>query len=152
MKAKNFKLVDQKGVPRSLSDLRGQWTVVYFYPKDFTSGCTKEACSFQDARKEFAKLGAQVVGISKDTAESHDKFADKYALSFTLLSDPENKTAKGWGAYGIKNMYGKKVEGVKRSTFLIGPSGEIVREWIGVKLDGHVEQVVEALKEASKKD
>ncbi|MBI5535085.1 MAG: peroxiredoxin [Deltaproteobacteria bacterium] len=151
MKAKNFSLLDRSGAKRSLSEFKGSWVVVYFYPKDFTSGCTREACAFRDAAGPLKKLGAVVIGISKDSAESHAKFDDKHELGFLLLSDPDCATAKAWGAFGMKNMYGKKVEGVKRSTFLIGPGGEVAGEWIGVKVDGHVDAVVEALREAKKK-
>jgi thioredoxin-dependent peroxiredoxin len=151
MKAKNFSLLDRAGTKRSLSEFKASWVVVYFYPKDFTSGCTREACAFRDAAGPLKKLGAVVIGISKDSAESHGKFDDKHELGFLLLSDPDCATSKAWGAFGMKNMYGKKVEGVKRSTFLVGPGGEIVREWIGVKVDGHVDAVVEALREAKKK-
>jgi thioredoxin-dependent peroxiredoxin len=150
MKAKDLSLLDRLGAKRSLSEFKGSWIVVYFYPKDFTPGCTREACAFRDADAQLKKLGAIVLGISKDSSESHGKFDDKHGLGFVLLSDPDNKTAKQWGAFGTKSMYGKEVEGVKRSTFLIGPDGELVREWIGAKVDGHVDAVVEALREAKK--
>lgn len=140
-------LQDQQGNLRSLEQLEGSFVVAYFYPKDFTSGCTREACDFRDAAKELASLGASVVGISRDTNQSHAKFDEKHGLGFTLLSDPNNATAKAWGAWGAKNMYGKKVEGVKRSTFLIGPDGEVLREWLNVKVDGHAAAVVAALRE-----
>ena len=151
MKAKNFSLYDPTGAKRSLSEFKEGWVVIYFYPKDFTSGCTKEAIAFHEAAAVIKKLGATVIGISKDSPDSHAKFGAKYGLGFLLLSDPDCNTARAWGAFGTKNMYGKKVEGVKRSTFLIGPGGELVREWIGVKVDGHVEAVVEALREARNK-
>jgi len=144
----NLSLPDQNGKLRTLDEFRGSYVVVYFYPKDFTSGCTREACDFRDASAQLARLGAKVVGISRDTTQSHAKFDDKHGLGFTLLSDAESATAKKWGAWGTKNMYGKQVEGVKRSTFLIGPDGEIVRDWTSVKVDGHVDAVVAAIEAA----
>jgi peroxiredoxin Q/BCP len=151
MKATSLSLVDQQGTKRSLSEFRGKWVVVYFYPKDFTSGCTKQACAFRDAQAELDELEAVVIGISKDSPESHGKFAVKHDLGFILLADPNQETAKAWGAFGTKNMYGKKVEGVKRSTFLVAPDGTIEKAWLGVKVDGHVQSVVEALRAAKQK-
>lgn len=148
MKAKSFTLSDQAGNKRSLKDYAGTYLVLYFYPKNFTSGCTKEAEAFRDAALEIEKLGAAVVGVSKDSVESHAKFADKHGLGFTLLSDPDLAVTKRYEAFGTKNMYGKVVEGVKRSTFLIGPDGSVVEEWRNVRVAGHVEKVVEALRKA----
>lgn len=148
MKAKSFTLRDQDGNKRSLKDYKGSYLVLYFYPKDFTSGCTKEAEAFRDAAKKLEKLGASVVGVSKDSVESHKKFAGKHALPFTLLSDPDLAVTKRYEAFGTKNMYGKVVEGVKRSTFLIGPDGTLVQEWRNVRVAGHVDKVLEALAEA----
>ena len=150
MKAKSFSLSDQTGAKRSLKDYRGRYVVLYFYPKDFTSGCTTEACAFRDAREEIEALGAVVVGVSKDTEASHAKFDDKHGLRFPLLSDPELKVTKAYEAFGAKNMYGKVVEGVKRSTFLIDPDGNVVREWRGVRVAGHVDKVLEALRESTR--
>ena len=148
MKAKSFTLRDQSGNKRSLKDYGGSYLVLYFYPKNFTSGCTKEAEAFRDAAAEIEKLGAAVVGVSKDTVESHAKFADKHGLGFTLLSDPDLAVTKRYEAFGTKNMYGKVVEGVKRSTFLIGPDSTLIEEWRNVRVAGHVEKVVEALRKA----
>jgi len=148
MKAKSFTLRDQSGNKRSLEDYGDSYLVLYFYPKNFTSGCTKEAEAFRDAAAEIEKLGAVVVGVSKDTVESHAKFADKHGLGFTLLSDPDLAVTKRYEAFGTKNMYGKVVEGVKRSTFLIGPDGTLLEEWRNVRVAGHVEKVVEALRKA----
>jgi thioredoxin-dependent peroxiredoxin len=148
MKAKSFTLRDQSGNKRSLKDYGGSYLVLYFYPKNFTSGCTKEAEAFRDAATEIEKLGAAVIGVSKDTVESHAKFADKHGLGFTLLSDPDLAVTKRYEAFGTKNMYGKVVEGVKRSTFLIGPDGTLIEEWRNVRVAGHVEKVVEALRKA----
>lgn len=142
MKAKPLSLADQQGRVRTLSEFAGSYVVLYFYPKDFTSGCTKEACDFRDAFGELRKLGAVVLGVSKDTSTSHAKFDAKYELGFTLLSDTDLSATRSFGAFGTKNMYGKVVEGVKRSTFLIGPDGSVVKEWIGVKVAGHVEAVL----------
>ncbi len=146
MKAKSFSLLDQNGKKRALKDFAGSHLVLYFYPKDFTSGCTKEAEGFRDAAKAIESLGAIVVGISKDTVESHAKFATKYDLRFVLLSDPDLTVTKRYEAFGTKNMYGKVVEGVKRSTFLIGPDGTLLKEWRNVRVAGHVEAVLEALR------
>jgi peroxiredoxin Q/BCP len=148
MKAKRLTLVDQRGVKRSLSEFKGSWVVVYFYPKDFTSGCTRQACAFRDASETLQRLGAVVLGVSKDASASHARFDEKHGLGFVLLADTDNEAAKAWGAFGTKNLYGKKVEGVKRSTFLLNPAGEVVKEWLGVKVDGHVEAVLTALREA----
>ena len=148
MRAKSFSLKDQTGKKRTFVELAGSYVVLYFYPKDFTSGCTKEAESFRDAAQEFDRLGAIVVGVSKDTAESHGKFAAKHQLPFVLLSDPDLTVTKRYEAYGTKTLYGKTVEGVKRSTFLIGPDGELIEAWRNVRVAGHVDKVLEALRRA----
>ena len=148
MKAKSFTLLDQDGNKRSLKDYVGSSLVLYFYPKDFTSGCTKEAQAFRDAAEKLQQLGAVVVGVSKDSVESHKKFANKHELPFTLLSDPDLTVTKRYEAFGTKNMYGKVVEGVKRSTFLIGPDGTLLQQWRNVRVTGHVDKVLEAVAEA----
>ncbi len=142
MKAKPLSLPDQNGNVRTLPEFAGKYVVLYFYPKDFTSGCTTEACDFRDAAGALRELGAVVVGVSKDTVTSHGKFDAKHQLGFTLLSDTDLAVTRRYGAFGTKNMYGKVVEGVKRSTFLIGPDGEVIKEWIGVKVPGHVTSVL----------
>ena len=119
----------------------------YFYPADDTPGCTKEACAFRDRAGELKKLGAKVYGVSPDDVASHVKFKGKYKLNFPLLADPEHKVAEQFGAWREKNMYGKKSMGIARSTFLIAPDGTIRRVWKSVKVDGHDEAVIEALKE-----
>src|ERR671930_645842 len=122
-KAPEFTLPDARGERVSLSDFKGRDVVVYFYPNDDTPGCTKEACGFRDHWKELQRAGVVVLGISGDTPASHQKFAAKYKLPFTLLSDPDRKVMKAWGAYGEKMMYGKKTQGVIRSTAWIGKDG-----------------------------
>jgi peroxiredoxin Q/BCP len=123
----------------------GSSVVLYFYPKDNTPGCTREAQAFSEAKRKLAAAGATVVGVSKDSIKSHCGFRAKYALTFPLLSDPDLTVHRAYGAYGEKTMYGKKVMGVIRSTFLIGPDGKVVKAWRGVKVDGHVDAVLAAL-------
>lgn len=130
-----------------LSDLKGQPVVLYFYPRDNTPGCTREACAFRDRKAALAKLGAQVLGVSTDGVESHEKFRDRYQLNFPLLADPEHQVAEKYGAWREKNMYGKKSWGIQRSTFLIDADGKVAKVWKAVKVDGHDEQVLAALKE-----
>lgn len=129
MKAPEFSLPDQNGIVHSLSDYKGKWLVVYFYPKDDTPGCTKEACNFRDNLDQFEKRGVMIVGISKDSVESHKKFADKFRLNFTLLSDPDHKVIEAYGAWGKKNFMGREFDGIIRNTVLINPKGEIVKEY-----------------------
>jgi peroxiredoxin Q/BCP len=119
--------------------------VLYFYPKDNTPGCTREAQAFAEASRKLSAAGARVAGVSKDSIKSHCGFREKYALNFPLLSDPDLAVHKAYGAYGEKTMYGKKVLGTIRSTFLIGRDGTVVRAWRGVKVDGHVDAVLAAL-------
>lgn len=130
-----------------LSAFKGQPVVLYFYPKDDTPGCTKEACAFRDRSAELAALGAKVLGVSPDSAERHAKFRDKYGLNFTLLSDPDHQVAEKYGAWREKNMYGKKSLGIQRSTFLIDAQGKVAKVWPRVQVAGHDEQVLEALRE-----
>ena len=142
-KAPAFTLADADGKKVSLKDYAGQKVVVYFYPRDDTPGCTKEACQFNDALSQFEKLNIPVIGISSDGAASHVKFRDKYGLKFALLSDPDRKVMESYGAYGEKMMYGKKTVGVIRSTFLIDEKGKVARAWYSVKADGHAAKVLE---------
>lgn len=128
----------------SLASLRGRKVVLYFYPKDDTSGCTKQACGFRDSIAEFDGAGAVVVGVSPDSVESHDRFKQKYDLPFRLLSDPDHKVAEAYGVWVEKSMYGRKYMGIERSTFLIDEDGRIARIWRKVKLPGHVEAVLAA--------
>jgi peroxiredoxin Q/BCP len=145
-KAPDFKLPSTEGKDVSLKDLRGKKVVLYFYPKDDTPGCTREACGFRDNFARVKSAGAVVYGVSKDSMASHDKFRDKYELPFPLLSDAGNEVAKEYGAFGEKTMYGKKVTGTIRSTYLIGEDGKIEAVWSPVKVDGHVDKVLVALK------
>jgi thioredoxin-dependent peroxiredoxin len=136
---------DDEGSVR-LSDFKGKPVVVYFYPRDNTPGCTREAQGFTAAAKEMAKLGATVLGISKDSVASHCGFRDKYRIAFALLSDPDLRVHKAYGAFGEKMMYGKKVQGVIRSTFVVGPDGRVKRAFRSVKVDGHVDAVLGVLR------
>jgi len=144
--APDFKLMADDGTALKLSDLRGSPVVLYFYPKDDTPGCTKEACSFRDRRRELEKLGAKVLGVSADSVESHVKFRDKFKLNFPLLADLDHKVAEKYGAWREKNMYGKKSMGIARSTFLIDAEGKVAKAWKAVKVDGHDDAVIEAVK------
>ena len=140
-----FTLKSDSGEKLKLADFRGKPVVVYFYPKDDTPGCTSEACNFRDASSEIKKHGAVVFGVSPDSQESHVKFRDKYSLNFPLLVDEDHKVAEKYGAWREKNMYGKKSMGIQRSTFLIGPDGKIAQVWKRVKVEGHDQQVIEAI-------
>jgi thioredoxin-dependent peroxiredoxin len=148
-KAPAFNLADAQGKNVSLQDLAGRHVVLYFYPRDDTPGCTKEACGFRDAWDDLRELGAVVLGVSGDDADSHQRFASKYRLPFTLLSDPDRSVMRSYGAYGEKTMYGKKVVGVIRSTVWIGPDGRIRRRWARVaNAAEHPAKVLAALRAA----
>lgn len=138
--------INHRGEELDLTEFLGKKNIVlYFYPKDDTPGCTKEACSFQDGMAEFAKFDTVVVGVSGDGVESHRRFANKYQLQFPLLADTDHALAKAYGVYGKKNMYGREYMGVKRSTFLIGKDGRIAKSWANVKVAGHSDEVLKAL-------
>ena len=141
--APDFTLNDSNGDSHSLGEYAGKWVVLYFYPKDDTPGCTAEACSLRDARDDIAEQGAEIIGVSKDDASTHDKFKAKYSLNFTLLSDPEGMVISSYGAWG-KKMFGN--EGILRKTFIINPDGIVVKIYGRVTPTGHGEQVVEELK------
>lgn len=148
-KAPAFRLRDAEGERVALSDFAGRHVILYFYPRDDTPGCTKEACGFRDLWKKIEAQGAVVLGVSPDAASSHQKFRDKYRLPFPLLSDPEKKVMERYGAWGEKVMYGRKTQGVIRSTVWIGPDGVVRRHWKRVaKAEAHPAQVLEALKGA----
>ncbi|HVB01409.1 MAG TPA: thioredoxin-dependent thiol peroxidase [Acidimicrobiales bacterium] len=144
--APEFSLLDQEGNTIALRDLLGKNVIIFFYPKDDTPGCTKEACQFNDLLPDFATDDAVILGISADSAESHGKFRAKYGLNFQLLIDQDHKVMESYGAYGEKVLYGKTTIGVIRSTFLIGPDQKVKRAWYHVKADGHAEKVLAALK------
>ena len=144
-KAPAFTLPADDGSKVKLSALKGSPVVLYFYPRDDTPGCTKEACAFRDRSKEIAKLGAKIFGISPDTVESHVKFRDKYQLNFPLLSDEDHRVAEAYGVWKEKSMYGRKYWGVERSTFIIDEKGVVLEAWRKVKPKGHAERVAETL-------
>jgi peroxiredoxin Q/BCP len=144
--APDFTLTASNGKPLSLSDLRGKWVVLYFYPKDETPGCTREACDFRDHVRQLESLGAVVIGISPDDLRSHDRFIMKHDLPFLLLSDTDHSVAEMYGVWREKNMYGRKIMGIQRSTFLIAPDGRIHRIWRKVKVEGHVDEILDELK------
>ncbi|MCS7067377.1 MAG: thioredoxin-dependent thiol peroxidase [Meiothermus sp.] len=148
--APNFSLPDQEGNTHTLSNYRGRWVVLYFYPKDDTPGCTKEACNFRDEKGRLEELGAVVFGVSADPVESHRKFHGKYGLNFPLLSDPDQKTIRAYGAWGLKRFMGKEYEGVLRQTFLIDPEGRVAKIWETVRPDEHALEVADALVELKK--
>jgi peroxiredoxin Q/BCP len=142
--APDFSLKDEQGETRSLADYKGKWVVLYFYPKDETPGCTAEACSLRDARDDIVALGADIIGVSRDDASSHEKFKAKHTLNFTLLSDPEATAINAYGAWG-KKMFGQ--EGILRKTFIINPKGMVVKVYGRVTPVGHGEQIVAELKQ-----
>lgn len=146
-KAPAISLLDGKGSKRSLKEFLGKKVVLYFYPKDNTSGCTQESCDFRDVFPKFNKLDAVVIGISPDSVESHRKFAEKYSLPFILLSDENKKVVEKYEVWKEKNMYGRKYMGVERTTFLIDKKGVIRKIYPKVKVKGHAEQVLLDLKE-----
>ncbi len=146
-KAPSFTLLDDSGRKVKLADFQGKLVVLYFYPKDDTPGCTKEACAFRDQQQEISNLDAMVLGISPDDVTSHQKFRDKFSLNFPLLADVGHQVAEKFGAWREKNMYGKKSMGVQRSTFLIDRKGKIAKVWKRVQVDGHDAEVLAALKE-----
>lgn len=144
-----FTLQDQNGDKVALKDLKGSHVVVYFYPKDDTPGCTKEACGFRDLWSELEGLGVEVLGVSPDDAASHDKFIGKYELPFRLLSDPDRKVMEKYGAYGEKTLYGRKTVGVIRSTVWIDPAGKVVKHWKRVaKAADHPARVLDEIRRA----
>ena len=146
-KAHAFTLPDQDEQQVKMSDYAGRWVVLYFYPRDNTPGCTKEACEFTDGLEQFEALDAVVLGCSPDTPQSHRKFIEQHELGVTLLSDPEHKAMEKYGAWGEKKMYGKVRQGVIRSTVLIDPKGKVAHHWKNVRAAGHAEKVRQKLEE-----
>ena len=146
MKAIDFSLTDQNGKVHKLSSYRGSWVLLYFYPKDDTPGCTKEACGFRDSLNELKKHNVVVLGVSADSVSSHQKFAQKYNLNFPLLSDEKKEVIKAYGAFGKKKFMGKEFEGILRVSFLINPEGDIVKKYDKVKPEIHAGEVLEDIK------
>ncbi len=145
--APDFELRDDSGAMHRLSDRRGHYTVVYFYPEDDTPGCTKEACSFRDNHAAFEAADTEVWGLSPQGPESKQAFRAKYGLPFTLLPDPDHRVADLYGAWGEKTNYGRTYMGIIRSSFLVGPDGRVARAWPKVKAEGHGDEVLAALRE-----
>ena len=146
--APDFSLVDQQGNTVRLSDYRGRWVVLYFYPKDMTPGCTQEACSFRDVHADLVQEGAVVLGVSADDVQSHRKFADKYELPFPLLADTDHTVSEAYGVWRKKHMYGKEFWGVDRITYLIAPDGRVHQVFTKVKPAAHGDEVLTALRQA----
>ena len=144
--APDFTLPADDGTKVKLKDLRGKPVVLYFYPRDDTPGCTREACAFRDRKRELAKLAATVLGVSSDDVASHQKFRDKFKLNFPLLADVDHRLAEKYGAWREKNMYGKKSWGIQRSTYLIDAEGKVRKVWKKVSVDGHDDEVLAELK------
>lgn len=152
MKAIDFSLPDQNGKIHKLSDYSGKWVVLYFYPKDDTPGCTKEACGFRDNINELKKLKVVVLGISADSIDSHKKFSQKYNLNFSILSDESKEIIKKYNAWGRKKFMGKEFEGILRITYLINPQGKIVKKYENVKPEQHAKQIITDIRALSKKN
>ncbi len=144
--APDFSLPNEKGETVSLADFAGEkYVILFFYPKDATPGCTLEAQSFKESHTDFGKVNAVILGVSPDGAESHTKFSNKYDLPFSLLSDPDHEVSEKYGVWKLKKSFGKEYMGIERSTFLIDPTGTIVKEWRKVKVDGHSDDVYRTL-------
>ncbi len=150
-KAPNFSAQDQNSSTVSLEDFRDRWLVLYFYPKDDTPGCTVEAVDFTALKEQFAELGAAIVGVSPDSAESHCKFIAKHNLGLQLLSDPEREVTEAYNVWRLKKFMGKEYMGVVRSTFLIAPDGNLAQIWNNVRAKGHAEKVLQKLEELAQK-
>jgi thioredoxin-dependent peroxiredoxin len=146
MKATDFEMPDQNGTVHSLSQYLGKWVILYFYPKDDTPGCTKEACNFRDGMDEFQKMGIVILGVSKDSVESHKKFAEKYHLNFPLLSDEDKSVMIEYKAWGKKNFLAKEYDGTLRTTYIIDPTGEIQKIYKSVEPFGHAAEILADLK------
>ncbi len=150
-KVKNFKLPSTGDKDISLTDYKGKKIVLYFYPKDSTPGCTTEGQDFRDAKAKFTRQGAVVLGVSRDSIKSHENFKAKQKFNFDLLSDADEKLCNQFDVIKMKNMYGKQVRGIERSTFIIDREGKLRQEWRGVKVKGHAEEVLEAVKSLNNK-
>lgn len=143
---KQFSFTATNDVQGKLSDYRGQWLVIYFYPKDMTPGCTTEGEDFRDLYSEFAALNVAILGVSRDSLSSHEKFKAKYQFPFELISDQDEQLCQQFDVIKMKNMYGKQVRGIERSTFLINPTGKLVHEWRKVKVKQHAQEVLDVIK------
>ena len=144
-KVPSFKLPGTSGLQFDLSDYKGRYLVIYFYPKDATPGCTTQGVDFRDAYKKFQALDTEIFGISRDTLKSHESFKTKFTFPFELLSDEEEKACELFTVIKMKNMYGKQVRGIERSTFVIDGKGKILKQWRGVKVPGHAEEVLKTI-------
>lgn len=142
-----FKLPGTSDLQFNLSDYKGRFLVIYFYPKDATPGCTTQGVDFRDAYKKFQALDTEIFGISRDTLKSHENFKAKFTFPFELLSDEEEKACELFGVIKMKNMYGKQVRGIERSTFVIDPDGKLIQAWRGVKVESHVKEVLQFIKQ-----
>ena len=142
-----LKLPGTSDLQFNLSDYKGRFLVIYFYPKDATPGCTTQGVDFRDAYKKFQALDTEIFGISRDTLKSHENFKAKFTFPFELLSDEEEKACELFGVIKMKNMYGKQVRGIERSTFVIDPDGKLIQAWRGVKVEGHVQEVLQFIKQ-----
>ncbi|MFS0577034.1 thioredoxin-dependent thiol peroxidase [Sporosarcina sp. 179-K 3D1 HS] len=148
MQAPAFSLPNEKGETVSLEDFAGKkYVILYFYPKDSTPGCTTQACDFRDAHEQFSELNAVILGVSPDSETSHQKFIGKHGLPFSLLVDADHEVAEQYGAWKLKKMFGKEYMGIERSTFLIDPTGTVVKEWRKVKVKGHIEDALATLEQ-----
>ena len=145
--APDFSLVNEKGEMVNLKDFRGQYVILYFYPKDMTPGCTTEACDFRDKYQDFSHLNAVVLGVSPDDAKKHTKFIDKHGLPFSLLVDEDHAVAEAYDVWVLKKMYGREYMGIERSTFLINGEGHLVKQWRKVRVKNHIEEVYAYLAE-----
>ncbi len=144
--APDFNLPDETGTVRRLADFHGKPVLLYFYPRDDTPGCTTEACAFRDDYGAYEQAGVTILGVSPDTSKSHAKFKEKYHLPFSLLADEEHQLCQAYGVWGLKKNYGKEYESAFRTTFLIGPDGNVLKVWPNVKPDGHSAEILAALK------
>ncbi len=152
MQAPQFTLPDEYGEIVSLRDFEGKkYVILYFYPKDATPGCTTQACDFRDAHQSFSDLNAVILGVSPDNEASHQRFIEKQGLPFSLLVDENHETAEVYGVWKLKKMFGKEYMGIERSTFLIDPTGTVVKEWRKVKVKGHIEEALATLEQLTKK-
>ncbi|MEZ7173358.1 thioredoxin-dependent thiol peroxidase [Sporosarcina sp. OR05] len=149
--APQFSLPNEKGETVSLNDYQGKkYVILYFYPKDATPGCTTQACDFRDAFQNFTELNAVILGVSPDNEKSHQRFIEKQGLPFSLLVDEDHEVAEAYGVWKMKKMFGKEYMGIERSTFLIDPTGTVVKEWRKVKVDGHIQDALATLEQLTK--